>query len=220
MQERLARLAARRGAPAPTARTNRPVAKTVTKPGSKQGSKTKRRHAAKGSRIAALAMSVGTTVGLSGYFSHLDASAASAGSSTLSGTATAVGANASATNSVAAGTASTTATAAAAKTTTATGTALKDGTYAGATSNNRWGPVQVQIMVSGGAIADVTALQTPSDQDRSVQINDYATPILRTETLTAQSATIHTVSGATYTSNSYKQSLQSAIDVARAATAG
>ena len=51
---------------------------------------------------------------------------------------------------------------------------------------------------------------------RALGALSYATPILSSETLTAQSANIDTVSGATYTSNSYKVSLQSAIDLARA----
>ena len=50
-----------------------------------------------------------------------------------------------------------------------------------------------------------------------VAINAAATPVLRQEALQAQSATIDTVSGATYTSTGYVQSLQSAIDQARSA---
>ena len=75
----------------------------------------------------------------------------------------------------------------------------------------------MQLTVSGGKIADVTALQTPNDRQKSVAINNYAVPVLNSEAVTAQSATIHSVSGATYTSTSYKQSLQSAIDQAKAA---
>jgi uncharacterized protein with FMN-binding domain len=96
---------------------------------------------------------------------------------------------------------------------------MTDGSYTGATVTNRWGPVQVQITVSGGQITDVVALQTPSSKNKSVEINSQAVPILKAEVLTAQSATIDTVSGATYTSDSYQQSLQSAIDLARSTTA-
>ena len=94
--------------------------------------------------------------------------------------------------------------------------ALADGTYTGATATNRWGPVQVQITVASGQITQVVAVQTPSDDRKSVSINARATPTLATEVLSAQSAVINTVSGATYTSKSYRASLQSAIDLAHA----
>ena len=90
-------------------------------------------------------------------------------------------------------------------------------TFNGAVSINRWGPVQVQITVTNGKITKVTALQTPSDKSKSVRINNRAVPILRSEALAAQSAQVNTVSGATYTSDSYAASLQSAIDSARSA---
>ena len=120
------------------------------------------------------------------------------------------------------GTTGTTAPSAAATTSAATSAAvasstaatLADGTYTGATANNRYGPVQVQITVAGGKITAAVAVQTPTDR-RSVSINDQATPMLASEVLSAQSANIDTVSGATYTTNSYKASLQSAIDLAR-----
>jgi uncharacterized protein with FMN-binding domain len=75
--------------------------------------------------------------------------------------------------------------------------------------------VQVQITVTGGKITQVSALQTPTADHRSVSINARATPTLASEALTAQSANIDSVSGATYTSDSYKISLQSAIDLAK-----
>jgi uncharacterized protein with FMN-binding domain len=92
---------------------------------------------------------------------------------------------------------------------------LADGTFTGATATNKWGPVQAQITVSSGKITDVVALQTPTADRKSVSINARATPTLASEVLSAQSANIDTVSGATYTSDSYKVSLQSAIDLAR-----
>jgi uncharacterized protein with FMN-binding domain len=101
--------------------------------------------------------------------------------------------------------------------------ALSDGTYSGATDTNKWGPVQVQITVSGGQITEVVAVQTPTDDRKSISINNRATPTLASEALSAQDADIDTVSGATYTSHSYEASLQSAIDLARStavATAG
>lgn len=90
----------------------------------------------------------------------------------------------------------------------------KDGTYAGQTAQTQYGPVQVQITVSGGKLTDVTALQLTNDGGRSVQISQQAAPILRQEALQAQSAQIQAVSGATYTSEGYVTSLQSALDQA------
>ncbi|WP_181804321.1 FMN-binding protein [Streptomyces shenzhenensis] len=87
-------------------------------------------------------------------------------------------------------------------------------TVTGNTVQTRWGPVQVKVTVKNGKITDVTAVQYPSDNPRDQQINDYALPQLRSEALAAQSASIDTVSGATYTSEGYQQSLQSALDSA------
>ncbi len=88
------------------------------------------------------------------------------------------------------------------------------GQFTGAVVQTPYGTVQVRITVSGGRISDITALQLPSDRRRSSEISQYAGPILRSEAIAAQSATIDTVSGATYTSEGYEQSLQSAIDLA------
>lgn len=74
--------------------------------------------------------------------------------------------------------------------------------------------MQVEIIVSSGKITDVKALKLTDQGGRSVQISNYAAPILRTEALKAQSAKIDSVSGATYTSDGYATSLQSAVDKA------
>ena len=91
---------------------------------------------------------------------------------------------------------------------------LVDGAAAGPVISTRFGPVQVQVTISGGKISDVAALQLPSDHPRSAEISDYAAPILRQEALQAQSAEIDIVSGATYTSIAYARSLQAALDQA------
>lgn len=96
-----------------------------------------------------------------------------------------------------------------------TSTSFKDGTYTGTTAVTRFGNVQVQVTIAGGKITDVTALQLTDQDGRSVQISAQAAPLLQQEALTAQSATIDTVSGATYTSEGYIQSLQSALDQAQ-----
>lgn len=94
------------------------------------------------------------------------------------------------------------------------GTSSGNGTATGSVAQTRWGPVQVRITVSNGKITDVTAVQVPDGNHRDQEINDYAVPILRQEALDAQSARIDTVSGATVTSDGYRESLQSAIDAA------
>ncbi len=98
----------------------------------------------------------------------------------------------------------------------ASSSGLTDGTYTGQAANTRFGPVQVQITVSGGAITDVQVPQYPSESGRDQQINSRALPVLVKETMQAQSAQVDMVSGATYTSTGYRTSLQSALDQARA----
>jgi uncharacterized protein with FMN-binding domain len=95
-------------------------------------------------------------------------------------------------------------------------TALKNGTYAGSVEETRYGPVQVQVTVSGGKITDVKALQLTNAEQRSIEISNEAAPILRSEVLAAQSASVATVSGATFTTEGYLTSLQSALDKAKA----
>ncbi|MET9899342.1 FMN-binding protein [Streptomyces sp. NPDC006446] len=87
-------------------------------------------------------------------------------------------------------------------------------TVTGDTVQTRWGPVQVRITLKNGRITEVTAVAYPSENPRDQEINSYAIPQLRREALAAQSAGIDSVSGATYTSDGYKQSLQSALDSA------
>jgi uncharacterized protein with FMN-binding domain len=94
-------------------------------------------------------------------------------------------------------------------------TTYTDGTATGSVIPTRYGDVQVQITVSNGVITDVTALQLPDRDGRSRQIASAAEPILREEALTAQSASIDLLSGATYTSEAYAESLQSALDQVR-----
>ncbi|GGU95642.1 FMN-binding protein [Streptomyces filipinensis] len=88
------------------------------------------------------------------------------------------------------------------------------GSATGDTVQTRWGPVQVRVTVQGGRLTDVTAVRYPQDNPRDQEINGYALPQLRREALAAQSARIDAVSGATYTSDGYRRSLQSALDSA------
>ncbi|MEV8615927.1 FMN-binding protein [Amycolatopsis sp. NPDC051373] len=88
------------------------------------------------------------------------------------------------------------------------------GTFTGAAADTPYGSVQVEITVAGGKITAARVLQVPQESGRDVRINSAAVPVLNQEVLQAQSAQIDTVSGATYTSQGYLQSLQSAIDAA------
>ncbi len=86
-------------------------------------------------------------------------------------------------------------------------------TVDGPVVSTQFGDVQVEVVVAGGKVTDVVALELPTGR-RSGQISNYAAPILHQEALQAQSAKIDLVSGATYTSDAYTQSLQAALDQA------
>lgn len=87
-------------------------------------------------------------------------------------------------------------------------------TVTGPVVSTRWGTVQVEIRVEGGQLSDVTALQLPGGDQRSASISSRVAPTLRSQALSAQSAAIDGVSGATYTSVAYARSLQAALDSA------
>lgn len=80
----------------------------------------------------------------------------------------------------------------------------------------RFGTVQVAVTFSGGKITNISTLQMPFDHQRSAYISQTVAPWLKQEVLQAQNAQINSISGATYTSEAYAQSLQSAIDKANA----
>lgn len=85
-------------------------------------------------------------------------------------------------------------------------------TLTGAVTSTRWGPVQVAVVLTGGRITQVQVLQQPDANSRDREIAAYALPRLTAQTVTLQSAQVDTVSGATYTSQGYRTSLQSALD--------
>lgn len=91
---------------------------------------------------------------------------------------------------------------------------LKDGSFAGSGVKDPYGTVQVSIKIEGGKITAADA--TYPTAGNSATINPGAVKTLKEETLTAQSAKVAAVSGATYTSAAYAQSLQSALDSAKA----
>jgi hypothetical protein len=75
-----------------------------------------------------------------------------------------------------------------------------------------YGPVQIQLIMRNSKIVKVAVLQQPMNTVNDIQIGDFAFPKLIGETLTAQTAKIDAVSGASYTSAGYIKSLQSALD--------
>jgi len=93
------------------------------------------------------------------------------------------------------------------------GSAQAAKTVTGSVAQTQYGPVQVRITVAGGKITKAEAVQAPkggtSDQKTALSV-----PKLNQEAVAAGSADIDSVSGATYTSNGYKESLQSALDQA------
>jgi uncharacterized protein with FMN-binding domain len=93
--------------------------------------------------------------------------------------------------------------------------AASSGTFDGSVVQTQYGPVQVAVTIANGSVTEVTALQLTNDGGRSVMISNHAAPILRSEVLTAQSALVQNVSGATYTTNGYLTSLQAALDAAQ-----
>lgn len=149
----------------------------------------RRRHPARKSRAVALALSLLTTTALAGGFAAIDGPTSSV--------VTAAGGVVSL---------------------PAVPAAAMESVVNGDVFTNKWGPVQVQASFNAdGSLASVDVIQSPFSDRKSVQINDRAVPLLNSEALTLQSARVDSVSGATYTSVDYEQSLQSAIDAARTA---
>ena len=95
----------------------------------------------------------------------------------------------------------------------AAATASAARTYTGPAAGMSFGPVQVRIVVHGKRIVSISAT-APTAHPRSAVINNKAVPILRSEVLQAQGASIHAVSGATLTSKAFYSSLLGALHAA------
>ena len=91
--------------------------------------------------------------------------------------------------------------------------ATASGSWTGSAVPTRYGTMQVQVVLKAGKLTGVVVLQQTSG-GRSSEIDSYALPVLTAEALKAQGADIDVVSGATYTSDGYAQSLQAALDTA------
>jgi uncharacterized protein with FMN-binding domain len=90
----------------------------------------------------------------------------------------------------------------------------KDGTYQGSVENAYYGNVQVSAVISGGKITNVKILQYPNSHSTSVAINQQAMPYLQQETIQSQSSNIQLISGATFSSQAFIQSLSNALSQA------
>ncbi len=137
----------------------------------------------------------------------------SAGASTLNvGGGTSTSAARSGTNSSSASSSATTTE----KTTATTSSAPTTRSAVGSDVQFQYGDLAVKVTMTGSKITDVTVAKADVYDQHSEEINQYAIPELRSEALSAQSASIDGVSGASYTSAAYEQSLQSAIDKLKA----
>ena len=117
-----------------------------------------------------------------------------------------------ATQSTSAASATATTKSASASSSGSSGSGSGSGTATGDAIDTQYGPVQVRVTVKDGKITDIQGLVLTGNDPRSAQISASAEPTLRQEALSRQSADIDAVSGATFTSAGYAQSLQSALD--------
>jgi uncharacterized protein with FMN-binding domain len=90
----------------------------------------------------------------------------------------------------------------------------KDGTYTGSVADAYYGNVQVAATISGGKITNVKFLQYPDTHSTSAVINQQAMPYLQQEAIHSQSANVQLISGATFTSQAFIQSLKAALSQA------
>lgn len=151
---------------------------------------------------------LGATLGVKFYSAGVQPSSTTSLPAASTGTSTASSGSSTATATPAAP--STSAPSTSAPSTSAAAPAAQ--TITGDTVSTRYGNVQVQVSFSGATITKVTVLQVPEESGRDAEISGYSVPILNQEVLKSQSAKVDSVSGATYTSEGYLRSVQSAID--------
>ncbi len=90
----------------------------------------------------------------------------------------------------------------------------KDGVFTGSVTNVYYGNVQVKVTIASGKISTVDVLQYPNDNPTSSYISSQAIPMLKSEVIKSQSGNINTISGASYVSEGFIQSLQNALSQA------
>jgi uncharacterized protein with FMN-binding domain len=102
----------------------------------------------------------------------------------------------------------------------AAGSRYRDGSFTGPAYNTYYGPVQVQVNIQGGRVVSVDVPEYPADRRASQRINGRALPMLESEVISAQSARVNIISGATLTSEAYLRSLDAALRDAGATATG
>src|SRR3954447_20237750 len=148
-----------------------------------------------------LAATIAGTAGVLGFHAHAHAAAPTATAATPTTTASSSPAQS-----------ASTAPASGSGTGSSGSTASVSGTATGDAVDTQYGSAQVRVTVTNGRIVKIEALQLQGNDPHSAQISSSAAPILQQEALAGQTADVDAVSGATFTSASYTQSLQSALD--------
>jgi uncharacterized protein with FMN-binding domain len=97
---------------------------------------------------------------------------------------------------------------------TSSNRSYKNGSYTGSKAETPYGPVQVEIIITGGKIADIDFLRMPHEHGHSRQVTAMSQPLLKQSTLKNQSVDLDFISGATSTVYGYQESLQAALDKA------
>ena len=151
----------------------------------------------------------GSAIGMTETGSSASASSSSASTSSTSATTTKPAATKKATAVATQSTTQTTAPQTTTQTTAPAATGIKDGTFTGPSINVNYGNVQVKITVVNGRITDAVAVKAPSGKND--RYTNMSVPVLKQQTLKAQSANIQGVSGASYTSYGWFTSLQGAL---------
>jgi uncharacterized protein with FMN-binding domain len=100
-------------------------------------------------------------------------------------------------------------------TNTSTGGQYQDGTYRGSVNNAFYGNVQVSATIQGGKLTAVDFLQYPDENPNSIYVNSAAMPYLKQEAIKAQSPNVSIITGATFTSQAFIQSLANALNQAK-----
>ena len=90
----------------------------------------------------------------------------------------------------------------------------RDGTYTGPVADAFYGPLQVEAVIENGRLADVKVVRYPDDRPESIQVNEHSNPLLRAEALSAQTAAVDIISGATQSSEAFQKSLAAALSQA------
>ena len=153
-----------------------------------------------------LAATIAGTAGVLGFHAHAAAPTATAATTATTTSSATKGSSTTSASASGAGSGSGTGSG------SSSGTSSVSGTATGDAVDTQYGAAQVRVTVTNGKIVKIEALQLQSNDPHSAQISSSAAPVLEQEALAQQTADVDAVSGATFTSASYTQSLQSALD--------